>query len=62
MKPTASLLVARGTPVINRLLRRIRDIAEVRADGIVTDEVAHQALGNWMWIKQGSIEWIGAYC
>ena len=25
-------------------MRRIRDIAEVRADGIVTDEVAHQAL------------------
>jgi Holliday junction DNA helicase RuvB len=36
---------ARGTPrVANRLLRRVRDYAEVRADGIVTAEVAGQAL------------------
>ena len=36
---------ARGTPrVANRLLRRGRDFAQVRADGIVTSEVAAQAL------------------
>jgi Holliday junction DNA helicase RuvB len=36
---------ARGTPrVANRLLRRVRDFAEVRADGRITLEVAHDAL------------------
>jgi holliday junction DNA helicase RuvB len=36
---------ARGTPrIANRLLRRVRDFAEVRADGIVTREVARAAL------------------
>lgn len=36
---------ARGTPrICNRLLRRVRDIAEVRADGIVTPAVADDAL------------------
>jgi Holliday junction DNA helicase RuvB len=36
---------ARGTPrIANRLLRRVRDYAEVRADGIVTREVARAAL------------------
>ncbi len=36
---------ARGTPrVANRLLRRVRDYAQVRADGVVTAEVARQAL------------------
>ncbi len=36
---------ARGTPrVANRLLRRIRDYAQVRADGIVTEAVAREAL------------------
>jgi Holliday junction DNA helicase RuvB len=36
---------ARGTPrVANRLLRRVRDYAQVRADGIVTQEVAIEAL------------------
>ena len=37
---------ARGTPrVANRLLRRVRDFAQVRADGRVTRAVAAQALG-----------------
>lgn len=37
---------SRGTPRIsNRLLRRVRDYAEVRADGIVTRQVADHALG-----------------
>ncbi len=36
---------SRGTPrIANRLLRRVRDYAEVRADGVVTSEVAQQAL------------------
>ena len=36
---------SRGTPrIANRLLRRVRDYAEVRADGVVTREVARAAL------------------
>ncbi|QGP90780.1 Holliday junction ATP-dependent DNA helicase RuvB [Neomoorella glycerini] len=36
---------ARGTPrVANRLLKRVRDYAEVRAGGIITREVAREAL------------------
>jgi Holliday junction DNA helicase RuvB len=36
---------SRGTPrVANRLLRRVRDYAEVRADGVVTREIARTAL------------------
>jgi holliday junction DNA helicase RuvB len=36
---------ARGTPrIANRLLRRVRDIAQVRAQGIVTEAVATMAL------------------
>jgi len=36
---------SRGTPrVANRLLRRVRDFAEVRADGLITRDVAGRAL------------------
>jgi Holliday junction DNA helicase RuvB len=36
---------SRGTPrIANRLLRRVRDFAEVRADGVVTRAVAQAAL------------------
>jgi holliday junction DNA helicase RuvB len=36
---------ARGTPrVANRILRRVRDVAEVRHDGAITIEVAREAL------------------
>jgi holliday junction DNA helicase RuvB len=36
---------ARGTPrIVNRLLRRVRDFAQVRAAGTITLEVAHAAL------------------
>ncbi len=36
---------SRGTPrIANRLLRRVRDYAQVRADGIITREVAASAL------------------
>ena len=36
---------SRGTPrIANRLLRRVRDYAQVRADGVITAEVAGRAL------------------
>ena len=36
---------SRGTPrIANRLLRRVRDYADIKADGVVTSEVADQAL------------------
>ena len=36
---------SRGTPrIVNRLLRRVRDYAQVRADGKITRDVAHAAL------------------
>lgn len=36
---------SRGTPrIVNRLLKRVRDFAEVRAGGIITHRVAHDAL------------------
>lgn len=36
---------ARGTPrIANRLLRRVRDYAQVRADGVISPEVAAEAL------------------
>ena len=38
---------SRGTPrVANRLLRRVRDFAQVTADGVITREVADTALGR----------------
>ena len=36
---------SRGTPrLVNRFLRRLRDIAEVHAQGVVTEKVAHEGL------------------
>ena len=36
---------SRGTPrIANRMLRRVRDFAQVKADGVITREVADQAL------------------
>jgi holliday junction DNA helicase RuvB len=47
-EPDAAAEIARrsrGTPrIANRLLRRVRDYAEVRADGRVTSKVCHAAL------------------
>ncbi|HJO81359.1 MAG: Holliday junction branch migration DNA helicase RuvB [SAR202 cluster bacterium] len=38
---------ARGTPrVANRLLRRVRDYAQVVADNVITAEIANEALGK----------------
>jgi Holliday junction DNA helicase RuvB len=37
---------SRGTPrIANRILRRVRDVAEVRHEGVITPEVAREALG-----------------
>jgi len=37
---------ARRTPrIANRLLKRVRDYAEVRSDGVITEDVARMALG-----------------
>ena len=48
LTPQAATEVAgrsRGTPrIANRLLRRVRDFAQVRADGVVTEDVAREAL------------------
>ena len=48
VEPEAAIEIARrsrGTPrVANRLLRRVRDYAQVRADGRVSLDVAHRAL------------------
>jgi Holliday junction DNA helicase RuvB len=36
---------SRGTPrIANRLLRRVRDYAQIKADGVITDQVADRAL------------------
>lgn len=36
---------ARGTPrIANRLLKRVRDYAQVRGDGIITEALAHESL------------------
>jgi Holliday junction DNA helicase RuvB len=46
--PSGTIEIARrsrGTPrIANRLLRRVRDYAQVRADGTITQEVANAAL------------------
>jgi Holliday junction DNA helicase RuvB len=48
LRPDGSAEIAgrsRGTPrIANRLLRRVRDYAEVRADGVVTADIARAAL------------------
>jgi Holliday junction DNA helicase RuvB len=45
---------SRGTPrIANRLLRRVRDFAEVRFDGRITDEVAREALDKMEVDKYG---------
>ena len=36
---------SRGTPrIVNRLLKRVRDYAQVRGDGVITYEIAREAL------------------
>ncbi|GBL05801.1 Holliday junction branch migration DNA helicase RuvB [Glaciecola sp. KUL10] len=57
MKPEGALEVAhraRGTPrIANRLLRRVRDYAEIKSDGVISDEVAGAALNMLDVDKQG---------
>jgi len=37
---------SRGTPrIVNRLLKRVRDFAQVRADGVIRKEIVDEALG-----------------
>ena len=37
---------SRGTPrIANRLLKRVRDFADIQADGVISDEIADKALG-----------------
>jgi len=43
--PHEIALRSRGTPrIANRLLKRVRDYAQVRGDGIITEEIAESAL------------------
>ncbi|MGH8166182.1 MAG: Holliday junction DNA helicase RuvB C-terminal domain-containing protein, partial [Woeseiaceae bacterium] len=48
LEPGGALQIAsrsRGTArIVNRLLRRVRDFAEVQADGVVTEQVAVEAM------------------
>jgi Holliday junction DNA helicase RuvB len=48
MEPDGALEIARrarGTPrIVNRLLRRVRDYAQVAGDGVITAEIARDAL------------------
>lgn len=50
VKPDAAMEIAkrsRGTPrIANRLLRRVRDYAQVKADGRINLDVAHEALSR----------------
>jgi Holliday junction DNA helicase RuvB len=54
---------SRGTPrIANRLLRRVRDYAEVKADGRVSAEVADRALACSAWTTAASIIWTAGCC
>ena len=47
---------ARGTPrIANRLLRRVRDFAEVKADGVITHKVAKDAL-QWLGVDSAGFD------
>ena len=57
IEPTGAYEIAsrsRGTPrIANRLLRRVRDYAQVKADGVITREVADEALSSLEVDKMG---------
>jgi len=57
LRPEGATEVAgrsRGTPrIANRLLRRVRDYAQVRADGVVTREIADAALAVYEVDQEG---------
>jgi len=47
---------ARGTPrIANRLIKRVRDFAEVKAQGHVTQSVAKEAL-QWLGVDQAGFD------
>lgn len=47
---------ARGTPrIVNRLIKRVRDFAQVKAEGRITQSVAHQALG-WLAVDSAGFD------
>jgi Holliday junction DNA helicase RuvB len=49
---------SRGTPrIANRLLRRVRDFAEVRAQGVVSYEVASEALAM-LEVDSNGLDWL----
>src|SRR4029077_7935729 len=46
---------SRGTPrIANNLLRRVRDYAQVRGDGVVNEDIAHRALDSESGETRGS--------
>ena len=47
---------ARGTPrIANRLIKRVRDFAEVKAQGVITHQVAQDAL-SWLGIDEAGFD------
>lgn len=47
---------ARGTPrIVNRLIKRVRDFAQIKAEGRITREVAHCAL-EWLGIDSAGFD------
>lgn len=47
---------SRGTPrIANRLLRRVRDYAEIRGEGVVNEELSHYAL-NQLGVDHGGLD------
>jgi Holliday junction DNA helicase RuvB len=47
---------ARGTPrIVNRLIKRIRDYAQIKADGRITKEVAQEGLA-WLGIDEAGFD------
>ena len=47
---------ARGTPrIVNRLIRRIRDYAQIKADGYITEQVAKEGLA-WIGIDEAGFD------
>lgn len=47
---------ARGTPrIVNRLIKRVRDFAQVKAEGRITHAVAHQALA-WLGVDSAGFD------
>lgn len=59
IEPSGTVAIAsrsRGTPrVANRLLKRVRDFAEVRAEGVITDAIAAAAL-EMLEVDEGGLD------